>query len=332
MRARIWIFTLLVVIAAGLALLGLSLDLRAAAMADLDALLAGATAQVASSTRNLAREASAAAAFTARDEKLVAALNAKETPAARARRARQPPLDPDAEEAALGQAARAALTGVERTFGFELPGTTVVTAGNREWLARKGPPSVAEGDAMTFLRGAIDGKVRRGWVRLSGKLYYGAATPAGQGAGLMVLVPLDGAWAKELASATGVDVTVSVRDVKPVTTAGVEDALAIETAAHRAGAPADLGRFEKAAVAVGPLKLSALPLLSGSAPAARARAFALEGVENGFVVVSAPARRALAGIVRLEWMALAALAVTLVVGLVLGATGRRSFDGLSASC
>ncbi len=317
MRVKIWVFTLLVVIAAGVAIRQLSLDLRAAATANLDALLAGAAAQIGSSARNIAREASAAAAFTASDERLVAALNAKGT------RGRAAPADPDAEEAALSEAARAALGAVEKTFGFELPGTTLVTAGNRVWLSHKGPPSVAEGEAMTFLRAAIDGQVRRGWVRLSGKLFYGAATPAGSGAGLMVLVPLDDAWAKGLAAAAGVDVTVSVPDVKPVTTAGAADSLAIGLGTRPAGTAVDLGRFEKASVALGPLKVPGLPLLTGSAPAARARAFALDGIENASIVVSAPAGPILASIVRLEWIALAALVLTLVVGLAIGATAPR---------
>ena len=327
MRARIWIFTLLVVGAAAAAAIRLSLDLRAAALADIDALLAGAAAQVASSARNLAREASAAAAFTARDEKLVAALNAREGPAVGRRGRAAPAAQPDEamEEKTLAQAARSALTSVEGAVGFELPGTTVVTAGNREWVARKGPPSVAEGDAMTYLRGAIDGKVRRGWVRFSGKLFYGAATPAGPGAGLMVLVPLDEAWARELAASAGVDVTLSAPDVKEVSTVAALDSLAVASAARKPGASSDVGRFDGAAVSVGPLKLPQLPLLFGGAPASRARAFPLDGVQNGFVVVSAPTRPALAGIVRFEWIALVALALTFLVGFVLGATA-RSFD------
>lgn len=322
-RIKVWVFTLLVVIAAALAHLQHSLALRAGAMANLDARLAAATAQVGSSLRNMAREAGAAAAFTARDEKLVAALNAKETPAMKMRRAKGA-VDADAEEAALRDAARAALNGVERTFGFELPGTTVVTAGNREWLARKGPPSVAEGEGMTFLRAAIDGKIRRGFVRLSRKLWYAAASPAGAGAGLMVLVPIDETWAKDVASAAGTDVTVSVPDVKPVTTAGAADALDLAGTRLVPGAAGDLGRFGKASFAIGPVTVPALPLLTGKAPAARARAFALEGVDKGFVVVSAPAGKALSGIVRMEWVGLAALALVLLVGLVLGFTVRAA--------
>ena len=328
MRARIWIFTLVVVVAAGVAVRLVSLDVRAAAMADLDAVLAGAVAHVASSARNLARESSAAAAFTARDEKLVAALNAKEASPARGRRGRAAPAaeaDASVDEAALGQAARTALTAVEGAVGFELPGTTMVTAGNREWLARKGPPSVAEGDAMALLRAAIDGKVRRGWARFSGKVYYGAATPAGQGAGLMVLVPLDEAWAREVAAASGVDVTISAPEVKQVGTGGALDSLAVAGAASRPGASSDVGRFDRAPVSIGPLKLPALPLITGGAPAARARAFALDGVSNGYVVVSVPTRPALAAMVRFEWIAVAALVLTLLLGLVLGATA-RSFD------
>ena len=324
-RIKVWVFTLLVVVAGAGALVRHSLDLRAAATANLDALLAGAAAQVASSIRHVDRETGAVAALTARDEGLVAALNPREKPAAKAvRRGKgapvpapaSPPADPAAAEAALAQAARAALDSVEKTFGFQLPGTTVVTAGNREWLASKGPPSAAEGEGMGFMRAAIDGNVRRGLVRLSQKLWYGAASPSGQGAGLMLLVPLDEAWAKDLASAAGVDLTISVPDVKPVTTAAGRLDAAGATA--RPGTPVDVGHMGKVAVAVGPVKLPPFPLVSGKAPAARARAFALDGVKKGFVILSAPTGKAFAGIVRTEWVGLAALVLVLAAGIVLG--------------
>ncbi len=315
-RLKVWLYALLVAVASAIALREHSVQLRAAAIADVDARLAAGAAHVEASARARAREASAAAAFTIRDEKLVVFLHAKESSARRDRS--QATADPDAEEAALSEAARAALTGAEKTFGFELPGTTVVTAGNSEWLARKGPPSVAEGEAMAFLRGAIEGRTRRGYVRLSGKVFHGAASPAGTGAGLVVLVPLDEAWAREIAAAAGVDVTVSVPEAKLVSTARAQEAEAIAGWTRGAGAAVDLGRFDRASVALGPLKLSRMPLLFGGAPAARARAIALEGVKNGFAVVSAPTGAALGPVVQAQWRAVAVLLVLVVAGVVLG--------------
>jgi hypothetical protein len=315
-RLKVWLYAFLVAAISVGALLEHSIQLRKVAIAGVDVRLAAGAAHVEASARALAREASAAAAFTVRDEKLVAYLHAKEFAARRGRG--QADADTDAEEAALSEAARAALTGAEKTFGFELPGTTVVTAGNREWLARKGPPSVAEGEAMAFLRAAIDGLTRRGYVRLSGKVFYGAASPAGTGAGLVVLVPLDDAWARETSAATGVDVTVAVPEAKPVSTARAQEAEAIGAWTRGAGVAVDLGRFDRADIALGPLKLPRMPLLFGGAPAARARAVALEGVKNGYAVVSAPTGAVLGPVAQAQWRAVAVLAVLVLVGFVLG--------------
>ncbi len=315
-RLKVWLYALLVAAVSAIALREHSIQLRTAAIAGVDARLAAGAAHVEASARALAREASAAAAFTVRDEKLVVYLHAKEPAARRGRD--QPPPDPDDADAALSEAARAALTSAEKTFGFELPGTTVVTAGNGEWLARKGPPSVAEGEAMSFLRGAIDGRTKRGYLRLSGKVFYGAASPAGTGAGLVVLVPLDDAWARETADAAGVDVTVSAPDAKPVSTAPGRDVDAIAGWTHGAGKAVDIGRFGRADVSLGPLKLPKMPLLFGDAPAARARAVSLEGLKNGYAVVSAPTEAVLGTVAQAQWRAVAVLLVLVLVGLVLG--------------
>src|SRR5512141_2344988 len=216
-RVKVWAYSLVV---AGVGVAALRADLlarRSEAVGALDARLATAAAQVAATTRAVSREASAAAALAARDASLVQALNAKEAPPTkmlpRKRAKGAPPpisaLDEEGREAALRAAARAALDGAEKTFGFDLPDGTVITAGNREWLARKGERSVAEGEAMGLLRGAIAGKSQRGWVRLNGAMFFAAAAPAGEAAGVVVLVPLDEAWVRGAAAATGTEVTVS---------------------------------------------------------------------------------------------------------------------------
>ncbi|HEY6098723.1 MAG TPA: hypothetical protein VIW03_04800, partial [Anaeromyxobacter sp.] len=208
-RIKVWVYAIVVAAAAYLAVRAHTQQLRATAMADLDARLAAASAQVMASTRALSREVSAAAALAARDARLVDALHAKDAPPAPLPRKGKkappppPPVDEEARETALREAARAALGNAERTFGFDLPDATVVTAGNREWLARKGKGSDAEGDAMAYLRGAIGGKAQRGYVRLNGAVFYAAASPAGEGAGLVVLAPIDEVSVKGLANATG---------------------------------------------------------------------------------------------------------------------------------
>jgi hypothetical protein len=322
-RIKLWVFTLLAVGVGFLLLRSATVSRRADAVAALDARLASAAAHVAASTRTIAREASAAAAFVARDEKLVAALHAKEQQLAlpaKGRRARPPPspqVDLEAEEGKLREAAREALSSAERTFGFDLPGSTVVTAGNREWIARKGEASVAEGEAMAYLRGAIGGAPRRGFLRLSGALWYAAAAPAGDGAGIVLLVPLDEGWAATLSGAAGADVTVSAPDVKPVSTAPASVVPELQRATGHAGA-ADVGRPGKVDVSVGPLALPRLPQpFPGGAPL-RARAVPLEGVKDAFVVVSVAAAPALDGAAALFWRGVGLLAILLLVGLVLG--------------
>ncbi len=248
-------------------------------------------------------------------------MNAKESaPAAPARGKRARPAAPTslaAEEATLREAARAALDAAEKAFAFELPPSTVITAGNREWLARKGEPSVAEGDATSFLRGAIGGQPRRGFLRLNGALWYGAAAPDGEGAGVLLLVPLGEPWAKALATETGADVTLAAPEVKPVSTAKPADVPLLQGATKLAGA-GDVGRPGPVDVSVGPLKVPKLPQPIGDGGAFRARAVPIDGVKNGFVIVSAPAAAALDPAAAFHWRALAVLAVLLLVGFVLG--------------
>lgn len=330
-RIKAWAYAIVVAAVAFVALRAHTLQLRAAATAELDARLAAASAQALASTRSVAREATAAAALAARDAHLVEVLHAKEAPAPPAplpRKGKKPAAPPppaadrEAQEAALREAARAALSAAERVLGFDLPDSTVVTAGNREWLARKGAAGESEGEAMAYLRGAIGGKTQRGLVRLNGVLFHAAASPAGDGAGLVVLAPLDEAWTKGLAGAAGTQVTLSLPEVTPVSTAGA-DAQSLAGWARGAGLPFDVGQAGKLSFAVGSWKLPAL-LLPFDAPAHRARAVALEGVKGGFVVLSLPAAPALGAIARLHGLGLLAIAALLLLGVVLGFVVRVS--------
>lgn len=326
-RLKLWVFALLVAAGAAFGLRAHVGRLRAQALAGLDARLAAAAAHAGATSRSLAREAAVAAAFAARDERLVEALHQKEAappPPARGRRGRAPPLprrpvvDEEAQEAALREAARAALASAEKAFGFELPAGTVVTAGNREWLARKGAPNDAEGEAMAALRGAIGGKPSRGYVRLNGALFHAAASPAGPGAGLVVLVPVDEAWAKGLAAVAGVDVTLAAPEVKPASTVRGAEAQALASAAKVAGATQDVGKIAKLDLSIGPVTAPGLPLLLGGLPAHRARAVAFEGVKNGAAVLSLPVAPALLPVASFEWYALLALVAFLLVAFLLG--------------
>ncbi len=319
-RVKLWVFTVVVVGAAFLVQRAATVSRRSEAVAALDARLASAAAHVAASTRAIAREATAAVAFVARDEKLAAALRARQPapPPPKGNRARPAqPAENESEETTVGAAARAALDAAEKALAFDLPRATVVTAGDLESVARKVEPSAAESEAMVFLRGAIGGQPRHGFVRLNGALWYGAAAPAGDGAGVVLLVPFDEAWAKALATAAGVDVTLSVPDVKPVSTAKPSDVPLLHSATKLAGA-GDVGSPGPVDVSVGPLRLPKLPQPIAGGSAFRARAVPLEGVKGGFAIVSAPAAAALEPAAAFHWRALAALALVLVAGLVLG--------------
>jgi hypothetical protein len=322
-RAKVWVFTLLVVAFGFLLVRTATVSRRADAVAALDARLASAAAHVAASAASLMHEASAAAGLVARDARLRAALEAHAPPAPppppRGRKAAPAaaPADAGAEEAKLQEAARQALAAAERELGFDLPTGTVVSAGNREWLARKGEPGPAEGEALGLLRAAIGGQPRRGFVRLNEGLWYGAAAPAGGGAGVSILVPLDASWVRPIAAAAGADVTITAPEVKPVSTARAADVPQLQQATKLAGA-GDVGSPGKVDVSFGPVALPRLPQpVAGGAPL-RARAIAVEGVPNAFAIVSIPAAASVQAPAAFFWRAVAGLAVVLLAGIVVG--------------
>ena len=325
-RVKVWAYSVVVAAVAVVALRAELIARRTEVAVALDARLAAGAAQVGATTRALSREASAAAALTARDAQLVEALHPKEpAPPAKLPRKRpksappaRPAVDEEAREAALRAAARAALASAERTLAFALPDGTVVMAGNREWLARKSEPSVAEGEAMGFLRGAVAGKAQRGWVRLNGAMFFAAAAPAGEAAGVVALVPLDEAWVKAAGAATGTEVTLSVPEVKPLSTLRGDAAQPFAAWALGAAAATDVGRLGPAGVSVGPVKIPRLPQPWGTPPAYRARAVPLEGVKNGYVVVAVSTAAPLGALAASHYVALAIVAGLLLVGVAVG--------------
>jgi hypothetical protein len=330
-RLKLWVFTVLVVAAAYVALRAATVARRADALAALDARLASAAAHVQSSLRGVARDAAAAAAYVAEDDRLAAALRPAAPAAApaaplRGRRAVAPaaPVRPAApDEATLREAARAALSGAEKAFGFDFPAATVVLAGTRESLAGKGEPAAREGDAGVLLRAAADGQARRGLVRLNGALWYAAAAPAGDGAGVAVVVPVDADWVRATSIAAGADVTLSVPEVGVLSTAPGPDLPLLQGATKLAGA-GDVGRPGPVDVSVGPVRLPKLPQpVEGGAPL-RARAVPLEGLQSAFAVVSLAASPPLDAAAAFHWRVLAGLALVLLVGVVLGAFVRSA--------
>jgi hypothetical protein len=332
-RAKIWVFTLLVVGLGYLLVHSAAATRRADAVAALDARLASAAAHVSAALTAVGREASAVGALVARDEAVVAALRAPSPPAptpapplpVKGKKKAPPPPppaqpsapDPAAQEARIRDAGRAAFERAEKALGFDLPQGTVVSAVSRDGLARKGDAAASELEAPAFLRGAAGGQARRGVLRQERALWYGAARPAGDGGAVLVLVPLDAAFAKRLATAASADVTVAVPDVNPVSTARPAELPLLQNATKLAGA-GDVGQPGAVDVSMGPLKLPALPQpFAGGAPV-RARAVPLEGVKGGYVVVSIPAEAAVNAPAAFLWRAVGGLALVLLLGLVVG--------------
>jgi hypothetical protein len=333
-RIKVWLYSVLVVAVAFVAIRELTLSLRADAIAAADARLAAAAEHVAASARALAHEASAVAALAARDPQLLDVLHPRQppppppAPTGRRANALPPPLavEPAAQEGAVAEAARAALAAAEVALGFELPSGTVVTAGNRAWLARQrgDVDGDGDGDGMGHLRAAMGGEARRGWIRRDAGVFYAAGAPAGTGAGVLVLVPLDEAWATSAAARSAVDATLSAPGVKPASSLPADRAQAFSEWPLGPDAVFDVGALRAVTLTLGALKIPDLPYPWDRTPAHRARAVPLQGVENGFVVVSTATGPALDALAQLHWRLVVALAAILLVGLLLGVFVRSS--------
>ena len=327
-RAKVWVFTLLVVAAGGLVAYAAASARRSDAVSAIDARLASAAAHVTASIGAVGREANAVAALVARDDALLAALRPRESapapaPAAKGKKPTSAPApapaapDPIADEGRVRDAAHAALDRAGQALGLDLPKATLVYATTRDALARGGDAPGGENDPPALLRGAAAGQPRRSVVRQGGMLWYAAARPAGDGAAVMVLVPLEEAWARRVAGASGADVTLAVPEVRPLTTGRPTEVPIIQSATKLAGA-GDVGRPTGVEVSVGPVKLPKLPQpLPGGAPL-RARPVPLEGLKGGYAIVSIPAAAAVNAPAAFLWLAAGGLVLVLLAGLAVG--------------
>jgi len=324
-RLKVWIFTLLVAAAGAAGLRAHVLTLREDALAGLDARLSAAASHVGTALHAALREAAAAAALAAREPALRAALaprgDSPPLPRKKGKPASQ--VDPAKDDAAQQAAAEAALAAAEGALGGSLPAGRMVVAASQAALSRR----PVGGDSDALLRGAAEGTARAAFARGDGKLWAAAGAPAGDAAGVAVLVPLGEAWARAVTAAAGVDVTLSAPDVKAVGTARASDVASVVGAAPRAAAAAiDVGTLAPVDVGVKviPVQLPRVGPLLDRAPALRVRAVPVEGMKGAAVVLSTPAATALAPIVALEWRGLAALVALLLVGLVFGFLVRPS--------
>lgn len=320
-RLKLWLFALVVVAAAGVAVYLHTRTLREDALEAVDARLAAAAEQIVAAKNALAHDAAAAAALVARDPSLAHAFGGGEPLAAagrrRARVAQETTVDPAAEDTAAERAGRAALAAAERALGFRLPDGTLVVTATRETLERR---ETAAGGAAPLLRAAVEGASPRGYVRVGADVRYAAAAPVGESRGLVVLAPVDAAFVRGIAAAADVAVLVSAPDAKPVSTGSVPlaDRPAVVEAANITGVTAGAGRLGPVDLGTVSVKLPKVPLLGGAAPAFRVHAVALEGVKGGVVIAAAPTAPGLAPIAVLQWQAIAGLAVALVLAALFG--------------
>ncbi|WP_277957079.1 MULTISPECIES: MXAN_5187 family protein [Anaeromyxobacter] len=329
-RLKLWLFALVVVAAAGVAVYLHTRTMREEALAAVDADVASAAQHAEAAKSALAHDAAAAAALVARDPALAGTLasgGASATdPAARAHRTRAVApagSDPAAAELVTERAARAALAGAERALGFRLPEGTTVIAASRETLERR---EAGAGEAAALLRAAVEGGSPRGHVRAGGKLLFAAAAPAGDGAGVLVLAPVGEAFARGIAAASRVPVLLVAPEAKPIAVGilPLADEAAIVKAASIFGVTSDAGRLGPVDLGVSAVKLPRAPLLGASAPGYRVRSVALEGVKGAAVIAVAPTASSLAPIVILQWQAIGALGLAIVLAGLFGVLVRAA--------
>jgi hypothetical protein len=325
-RLKLWLYMLVVLGAGVVNLYLLTIEGAARALHDTDVALEVGTAAHLANERLMASQAAAVIALAARDPGLLEALKATPRPEPRKdpkkRGKAEPDVDPTAEAAARYASAEAvARTAVEQAaaaLAIDLPGAAFWVVANPEWLARS--EAAQEGpqrEAVAFLRDAAAGKPRRGYARVNDALWYGVALPAGQGAGLVLFLPIDSAWAGALKVTSGCDVTIDAGTPQLLTTAAPDLARRVVDAARAApGQPASQGQLGKLQL-TSPLRIQA-PLLFATAPALRAQAVGLPGLPKAYVVLSRPTVAAYTALAHYQWVGIEVLVGLLAVGLLLG--------------
>jgi hypothetical protein len=310
-RLRIWGFTALVV-AFGLAGLWVVTPRVAAPGLDqVSATLRSGTLQFETGTRLLSRQVRDVAAVAARDPGLLKALAAFE--AARAARAARPPGAPGTPvpvdltvAAATAVHSAAALLEVEMgrapLVGFAFERTASLGVGDRELPA---------GDPLVQL--LLDSGAAPRHVRVDQALYAVAVIHTDREITLAFGLPIDPRWTGRLQAATGADLTFV--GPKPVSTLSEADAVTVLSAARTGGEVVDAGRVGPIPAAAG---LPAFPVLFLKAPAFRARALSLPGIDGSVAVLSAPVRPALEPVAVFQQALLAALILLAAVGFGLG--------------
>jgi len=315
-RAKIWGFTLLVLAAGAVNLFAVTQGASERTLEQAGATLKAGVAQLDAAGKLLARQASGVAALAARDPALVAALSKPPGTGRSSGRGAPQPAPPE-EVVALAEAAlRAAAQALEVDASQAIVAANAGEAASLQAGDRKitGTEAVAK---------AVLGDARGGrHVRLDDSIYYVATTPVARGVTVAFGLPLDARWLERIKAATGADVTLSAGAKSPSTLPGADVAGVLGAAKRGGGAAVDIGRL-------GPVKLPfggapAVPILFARAPAWRARALPLAGLEGAPAVVSVSMRALLEPVGVYQQVSIAVLGVLLLVGAILGALPERA--------
>jgi hypothetical protein len=326
-RLKLWLYMLLFALAGAANLFGLTTDLAARALREADGSLRVGAAHLRDAERLMASEASAVTGLAVKNAELLEALFAappRAEPAGKKKGKVTPPRDEAAEQqarhAAAETAARTAIEEAARRLEIKLPAGAFWAVASQEWIQKRLPAELEEPqrkEAAAFLRDAAAGSPRRGYVRVNDGLWYGVAYPAGEGAALVLFLPLDLAWARSMAVSSSVGITLDAGTPQLVTTAPPELARRLA-----AGATASPGTVISEG-SVPPVMLESpvmvrVPVLFVNAPAARAVAVPLTGLTRGFLVISVPTVSYFSDLARYQWGLLIGLTALLLVGLLLG--------------
>jgi hypothetical protein len=285
------------------------------------ATLRSGTLQFETGTRLLARQVRDVAAVAARDPGLTAALAGGEGGRGAAPRpgakgaAPAPPTAAPPDPAGVAEAAEAAIRAAASLLDIDVGQAPLVGVSHDGVLAlRAGARTFAARDALPQALLGGNGAPRH--VRIEEAIYAVAVVPAGKGGALAFGLPIDPRWTERLQAATGADLTLLGKT--PVSTLSPGEAAAVIAAATKgAGGVDDAGRLAPVSLAPG---LPAVPIFLVDAPAYRARALSLPGLDGPAAVVSAPAARALEPVGAFQQVALLAILLLGVVGVALGFT------------
>jgi hypothetical protein len=311
-RAKIWGYTLLVLATGAAGVYVLSQRASERALEQAGSTLKAGVSQFETAAKVIARQASAVTALAARDPTLLAAADAA-TPARPGSRRTASGADVvAAAEAALRSAAQALdVDGSRALVAASAAGAVAFQAGERRLAGNEAivPAVVGESTGSRF-------------VRVDDTVYQIATVPVGGGVTLAFGLPLDARFLERVKFATGADVTLTAGAKATSTMPPSEVAGVVAAARKGAGAPVDVGF-------AGPVRLPVagappVSILFARAPAWRARALALAGLDASPAVVSVSTRAMLEPVGVAQQAALAVLAMLFLVGLVLGALPERA--------